>query len=127
MPIYEYRCSKCSHELEALQRLADAPLVECPACHASALVKQVSAAGFQLKGSGWYVTDFRGGASGKTAESGDKAKGDATADAKSDAKPGAKPESGAKSESAPAAKGDSKSSEPSTSASPATRASDASG
>ena len=61
MPIYEYRCSKCGHELEALQRLADAPLSECPACHASALVKQVSAAGFQLKGSGWYVTDFRGG------------------------------------------------------------------
>jgi putative FmdB family regulatory protein len=119
MPIYEYRCSKCGHALEALQRLADAPLSECPACHASALVKQVSAAGFQLKGSGWYVTDFRGGASGKSAESGDKAK--------ADAKPDAKPEGGSKSESTPATKSDVKSSESSTTPTPATRPSDASG
>ena len=123
MPIYEYRCSSCGHELEALQRLADAPLTECPACHAAALVKQVSAAGFQLKGSGWYVTDFRGGASGKSTESGDKAKTDAKSDAKSDAKP----ESGSKGEATPATKSDAKSSEPSTTASPATRPSDASG
>jgi putative FmdB family regulatory protein len=67
MPIYEYRCSSCGHELEALQKFSDAPLVTCPACGAAALQKQVSAAGFQLKGSGWYVTDFRGGAKpGKT-------------------------------------------------------------
>ena len=67
MPIYEYRCSSCGHELEALQKFSDAPLVNCPACGAETLVKRVSAAGFQLKGSGWYVTDFRGGAkSGKT-------------------------------------------------------------
>jgi putative FmdB family regulatory protein len=59
MPIYEYRCTSCGHELEALQKLSDAPLTECPACKASALSKKVSAAGFQLKGSGWYVTDFR--------------------------------------------------------------------
>jgi putative FmdB family regulatory protein len=59
MPIYEYRCAACGHELEALQRLADAPLTECPACHKAELRKLVSAAGFQLKGSGWYVTDFR--------------------------------------------------------------------
>ena len=119
MPIYEYRCSSCGHELEALQRLADAPLTECPACHVAALVKQVSAAGFQLKGSGWYVTDFRGGASGKSTESGDKAKPDAKSDAK--------PESGSKGEATPATKSDAKSSEPSTTASPATRPSDASG
>jgi len=119
MPIYEYRCSSCGHELEALQRLADAPLTECPACHAAALVKQVSAAGFQLKGSGWYVTDFRGGAGGKSTESGDKAK--------PDAKPEAKPESGSKGEATSATKSDAKSSEPSTTASPATRPSDASG
>ena len=59
MPIYEYRCSACGHELEALQKISESPLTECPACHAGALTKKVSAAGFQLKGSGWYVTDFR--------------------------------------------------------------------
>jgi len=59
MPIYEYRCSACGHELEALQKLRDAPLTECPSCGKAELRKQVSAAGFQLKGSGWYVTDFR--------------------------------------------------------------------
>jgi len=61
MPIYEYRCSSCGHELEALQKFSDAPLVACPSCSAMALVKKVSAAGFQLKGSGWYATDFKGG------------------------------------------------------------------
>ena len=61
MPIYEYRCSSCGHELEALQKLSDARLITCPSCHADALTKQVSAAGFQLKGTGWYVTDFRNG------------------------------------------------------------------
>lgn len=127
MPIYEYRCASCGHETEVLQKMSDTPLKTCPACGKDSFVKQISAAGFQLKGSGWYVTDFRGGASGKSAESGDKAKGDAKADAKSDSKSDAKTESGAKSESTPAAKSDSKSSEPSTSASPATRASDASG
>jgi len=60
MPIYEYRCSSCGHKLEALQRLSDAPLSKCPSCNADALVKLVSAAGFQLKGSGWYATDFKG-------------------------------------------------------------------
>jgi putative FmdB family regulatory protein len=59
MPIYEYRCASCGHELEALQKLSDAPLTQCPACHQADLRKRVSAAGFQLKGSGWYVTDFR--------------------------------------------------------------------
>ena len=59
MPIYEYKCSACSHELESLQKFSDAPLVKCPACGKDALTKLVSAAGFQLKGSGWYQTDFR--------------------------------------------------------------------
>ena len=91
MPIYEYKCSACSHELESLQKFSDAPLVTCPACGKDALTKLVSAAGFQLKGSGWYQTDFRGSGgkpaakagAGKTesgaAESGtgDKGKGDA--------------------------------------------------
>ena len=60
MPIYEYRCSGCSHELEALQKFSDPPLVNCPSCHAGTLVKLLSAAGFKLKGSGWYATDFKG-------------------------------------------------------------------
>jgi putative FmdB family regulatory protein len=60
MPIYEYRCSACGHELESLQKLADAPLVTCPQCSKETLTKLVSAAGFQLKGSGWYQTDFKG-------------------------------------------------------------------
>ena len=59
MPIYEYKCSACRHELESLQKFADAPLVTCPACGKDALTKLVSAAGFQLKGSGWYQTDFK--------------------------------------------------------------------
>jgi len=60
MPIYEYLCSSCGHKLEALQKLSDARLSRCPSCNADALVKLVSAAGFQLKGSGWYATDFKG-------------------------------------------------------------------
>jgi putative FmdB family regulatory protein len=100
MPIYEYRCSACGKELEALQKLSEAPLKTCPACHADTLVKLVSAAGFQLKGSGWYVTDFKG--SGKAAakkggaEPAAEAKGDgkdsAASEAKSDAKSEAKSE-----------------------------------
>ena len=61
MPLYEYRCTACSHELEVLQKLSDPAPVECPACHQPTLQKKLSAAGFQLKGTGWYVTDFRGG------------------------------------------------------------------
>ena len=84
MPIYEYRCSSCGHELEALQRFADAPLTDCPTCSAQALVKLVSAAGFQLKGSGWYATDFKGGGSKPAAA---KPDGDAkAAETKSDGK-----------------------------------------
>ena len=59
MPIYEYKCSACHHELESLQKFSDVPLVTCPACGKDALTKLVSAAGFQLKGSGWYQTDFK--------------------------------------------------------------------
>ncbi len=63
MPIYAYRCSACGHAKDVLQKLSDAPLTTCPACGADAFGKQVTAAGFQLKGSGWYATDFRGGSS----------------------------------------------------------------
>jgi putative FmdB family regulatory protein len=61
MPIYEYQCESCSHGLEALQKLSDAPLVDCPACGKAGLKKQISAAGFRLSGSGWYETDFKSG------------------------------------------------------------------
>jgi putative FmdB family regulatory protein len=66
MPIYAYRCSACGHAKDVLQKMSDAPLTTCPACSAEAFSKQVTAAGFQLKGSGWYVTDFRGGSGGAT-------------------------------------------------------------
>jgi putative FmdB family regulatory protein len=61
MPIYEYRCESCGHELEALQKLSDPLLTECPECKQETLKKVLSAAGFRLKGSGWYETDFKGG------------------------------------------------------------------
>ena len=59
MPFYEYTCAQCGHELEALQKMSDAPLTDCPACQQPALQKRISAAGFKLKGSGWYETDFK--------------------------------------------------------------------
>ncbi|MCI4439590.1 MULTISPECIES: FmdB family zinc ribbon protein [Tibeticola] len=67
MPIYAYRCESCGHAKDVLQKMSDAPLTKCPACGAETFRKQVTAAGFQLKGSGWYVTDFRGGSSGAAA------------------------------------------------------------
>ncbi len=67
MPIYAYRCGACGHAKDVLQKLSDAPLTVCPACGAESFSKQVTAAGFQLKGSGWYVTDFRGGSGGTAA------------------------------------------------------------
>lgn len=78
MPIYEYRCDSCGHELEKLQRMSDEPLTECPECKQPALKKLISAAGFRLKGSGWYETDFKSG--NKKNLSGDGGK---TADSKS--------------------------------------------
>ena len=59
MPIYQYKCQACGHQLEALQKMSDAKLVDCPACQQAALVKQVTAAAFKLKGTGWYETDFK--------------------------------------------------------------------
>ena len=61
MPIYAYKCESCGHRQDVLQKISDPVLGTCPACGASSFVKQVTAAGFQLKGSGWYATDFRGG------------------------------------------------------------------
>jgi putative FmdB family regulatory protein len=64
MPIYAYKCESCGHAKDVLQKMSDAPLSVCPQCGAATFKKQLTAAGFQLKGSGWYVTDFRGGDSG---------------------------------------------------------------
>ncbi len=61
MPIYEYQCQACGHQMEALQKISDDPLQECPKCHQSSLQKLVSAASFRLKGGGWYETDFKSG------------------------------------------------------------------
>ena len=61
MPIYEYECQACGHKKEALQKISDAPLTECPECGKAELKKLISAAGFRLKGAGWYETDFKSG------------------------------------------------------------------
>ena len=63
MPIYAYKCESCGFAKDVLQKMSDAPLEVCPACAQSAFKKQLTAAGFQLKGSGWYATDFKGGSS----------------------------------------------------------------
>lgn len=83
MPIYAYRCAECGHAKDVLQKLSDAPLTTCPACHAEAFSKQITAAGFQLKGSGWYATDFKGGAASASAP--------AVASSAADAAPAAAP------------------------------------
>ena len=88
MPIYEYRCAVCGHQEEHLQKVSEAPLSICPACGKPEYRKQLSAAGFQLKGTGWYATDFKGGAK-KTADK----KSDTKSDSKPDSKPESKPES----------------------------------
>jgi len=61
MPIYEYVCDACEHSMEAIQKMSDGPLVDCPECGKAALKKKISAAGFRLKGNGWYETDFKNG------------------------------------------------------------------
>ena len=70
MPIYAYRCSSCGHAKDVLQKMSDDALTTCPACGAESFSKQVTAAGFQLKGSGWYQTDFRGGSAAPAAAAG---------------------------------------------------------
>jgi putative FmdB family regulatory protein len=95
MPIYAYRCSSCGHAKDVLQKMSDPVLTTCPACGAESFSKQVTAAGFQLKGSGWYVTDFRGGAGAATGATGGAAAAPATA-----AAPAAAADSGASTSSA---------------------------
>ena len=104
MPIYAYKCDSCGFAKDVLQKLSDAPLADCPSCGAPAFKKQLTAAGFQLKGSGWYATDFKGGGGAPPPETGDKPVegGDTKADTKPDIKPGTKPD--AKPDTGPQAK-----------------------
>jgi putative FmdB family regulatory protein len=90
MPIYEYRCTDCGFQDEYLQKLSEAPLTACPSCGKPTFRKLVSAAGFQLKGSGWYATDFKG--AGKPVAAKAEAQGEARPESKSEAKSEAKPE-----------------------------------
>ena len=84
MPIYAYKCSSCGKEQDVLRKISDAPLTVCPSCGKATFAKQLTAPGFQLKGSGWYATDFKGG--NKPAAANADAKADAKADTKTDVK-----------------------------------------
>lgn len=77
MPIYAYRCEACGYAKDVLQKMSDVPLSQCPECGKDTFRKQVTAAGFQLKGSGWYVTDFRGGSGGASTTAASSGSGDA--------------------------------------------------
>jgi putative FmdB family regulatory protein len=96
MPFYEYRCEACGHELEALQKVSDDPLVDCPECGRPALKKLLSAAGFRLKGGGWYETDFKAGGKKNLHDTGGEKKAGGSADASSPAGGEKKPEAPAK-------------------------------
>ena len=96
MPIYEYRCTACGHKLEALQKFTEAPLSDCPVCGKSSLSKLVSVAGFQLKGSGWYATDFKNSGAKPAAKS------DAGKDGESKPAEAKKSDAGKEGESKPA-------------------------
>ncbi|WP_233828198.1 FmdB family zinc ribbon protein [Paraburkholderia sp. ZP32-5] len=95
MPIYAYRCGSCGFGKDVLQKMSDPQLTQCPECGKDTFSKQLTAAGFQLKGSGWYVTDFRGGSGGASAP--------ATSEAKSEAAPAAAPATAAVPAATPAA------------------------
>jgi putative FmdB family regulatory protein len=97
MPIYAYKCDACGHAQDILRKISDPALTECPACKAAAFSKQVTAAGFQLKGSGWYVTDFRGGEKKPGADSAP------AAEAKTDAAPAGSPAAAPSASATPAA------------------------
>jgi putative FmdB family regulatory protein len=92
MPIYEYRCAACGHQEDHLQKVSEAPLTKCPACGRKKYQKQLTAAGFQLKGSGWYATDFKGSKSEKKTEAKADAKAESTTESKTESKTEAKTE-----------------------------------
>jgi putative FmdB family regulatory protein len=105
MPIYAYKCDSCGHAKDVLQKMSDDPLTKCPSCGASTFNKQLTAAGFQLKGSGWYATDFKGGAASTAAPAvAGAAAGTATpSDAGGGASPSAEPSAASPSSSASSA------------------------
>jgi putative FmdB family regulatory protein len=105
MPIYEYRCTSCGFQKEYLKKMSDPVMTVCPECNKETFSKMLTAAGFQLKGSGWYATDFKNPK--PAAKSGGKDKGDVKTDAKSDTKPDTK--SDTKPDAKPDAKKDTKS------------------
>jgi len=88
MPIYAYKCSSCGYAQDVLQKVSDTPLTVCPQCHAETYAKQLTAAGFQLRGSGWYATDFKNG-SGKRNGTGESKGSDSGGAAKTDKAPAA--------------------------------------
>ena len=93
MPIYEYRCGACGHQEEFLQRVSEPPLTECPVCRKPTFKKLLSAAGFQLKGSGWYATDFKNKSSKPADKKAEEKPESTSADSKTEAKPEKKTES----------------------------------
>jgi putative FmdB family regulatory protein len=102
MPIYEYRCTSCGHQQEFLQKVSDAPVIICTACGKATFAKMLTAAGFQLKGSGWYATDFKSKGSAPAAKtdaapSGEKAAGEGKTESKAESKTESKTESKAES------------------------------
>jgi putative FmdB family regulatory protein len=103
MPIYEYRCNACGHQEEHLQKVSEAPLTVCPVCGKPEYRKQLSAAGFQLKGTGWYATDFKGGGkkpADKKADTKTEAKPESKTESKPESKPELKPETQSESKAA---------------------------
>jgi putative FmdB family regulatory protein len=99
MPIYEYRCEACGHQEEFLQKISEPPLTECPVCRKKTFNKMLSAAGFQLKGSGWYATDFKNnGTKSKPAEN--KGKSESKTESKPETKTESKPETKTESKAA---------------------------
>ena len=114
MPIYEYQCQQCQHKLEVLQRISDGPLVTCPSCSQDSMKKLVSAVGFQLKGTGWYETDFKNkpkakgdteSAGNKEVSSKDSGSDTAKSDTKTETKTETKSESKTETKTATAATG----------------------
>jgi putative FmdB family regulatory protein len=106
MPIYEYQCQACGHRLESLQKLSEEPLKDCPACGQPTLNRLVSAAGFRLKGSGWYETDFKSGNKRNVAESTSKSEPSSTASGASSGDSGSASTPSAPASSTPASSSD---------------------
>ena len=93
MPIYEYRCEACGHQEEFLQKVSEPPLTKCPACKKKTFKKLLSAAGFQLKGSGWYATDFRNNGKKPSEKKTDVKPAEGKSESKTESKPDSKTES----------------------------------